>query len=664
MPPQQKQRAGLSSGSDNKRARENRVGPSCEPASPTPSTNDTGTSVVMPPGAVENVREDESPDETRFWALISSFRRHANPGYLVDIALSRVSGAPWRSTRHYNCIMRAGPKSDAPRIMMALRGDPTLNPDEYTYLLLAEACAHMGWTHDVRSSIAMMRQQDGIQPGVKMFNYLLAVYAREGDVHNTEAVFREITTTEGLQPTAHTYMLLIKAYGKGNMTEKMRAKFDEMRAAGVQPDKSTYMAMISSYAAAGSVRMAGWVLNVMRRNGFDPEECHYTQMANAFVVSNDVDGCQRYYDSLEANGTLSRLGEPAILFNMLLKAHANVGDHATIARLIERRRAQRLPMDAKMMSMLIQAYVAAGQMASAEEVLENMDRSRKKSMAPNVVSYTMLINGYGKKGDLDSAEGMLGRMTAAGVQPNYYTFTSLAIWNMRHGRLEQASRYLMEALQLGERQTRTNKVVMLALLELYGRHKNYSEMISLWEKLCDMGCFPSLRQKEGVLDLHTLNEFAAKLTVISELRRIRKDVRAGRPPKTALTIVTGRGLRDQLVLQSDESRPHSASAKEEESMLRRAVREILGNLGISANVPANNPGCFVVSTEELKRLGRIDPAECLRIGGMAPMVLHEESWALFSRDNSDALDGAGRDTTGTKHQGVSRRRRKRTSPRR
>ena len=94
--------------------------------------------------------------------------------------------------------MRAGPKSDAPRIMMALRGDPTLNPDEYTYLLLAEACAHMGWTHDVRSSIAMMRQQDGIQPGVKMFNYLLAVYAREGDVHNTEAVFREITTTEGL----------------------------------------------------------------------------------------------------------------------------------------------------------------------------------------------------------------------------------------------------------------------------------------------------------------------------------------------------------------------------------------------------------------------------------------------------------------------------------
>ena len=158
-----------------------------------------------------------------------------------------------------------------------------------------------------------------------------------------------------------------------------------------------------------------------------------------------------------------------------------------------------------------------------------------------------------------------------------------------------------------------------------------------------------MHKKEGTLDLHGLNEWGAKLAVISELRRIRndlknKDIVCSGP----LTIVTGKGLKSQNRHQEpsfikenhdenqnvqDNSTQTPASSSGDDMplpLLRRVVGELLCSLGIESKIPKYNDGCFVISLDELKRISSLEDGEVILRGGLAPMLLSEEKWAIRS----------------------------------
>jgi pentatricopeptide repeat protein len=73
-------------------------------------------------------------------------------------------------------------------------------------------------------------------------------------------------------------------------------------------------------------------------------------------------------------------------------------------------------------SIFLNFLTRAGKMKEAETVLEVM---RSRGLVPNTVTMTTLLNGYVKAEQLDTAESVLVRMHEAGLDPNVYTWTSL-----------------------------------------------------------------------------------------------------------------------------------------------------------------------------------------------------------------------------------------------
>ena len=588
---------------------------------------------------------------------MSSLRRQENPGYVVDTLLGVLRAADWRATRHYNALMRSAPMHEAPRIMMALRGsDQRLRPTEYSYFLLVQAYASLGLMTEARRSVRVMTEKDKLTAKTGIRNLLLEGYARQGDVRSASQVFREICDA-GITPNVPTYSHMMMAYGKADMLPDMLRVYEDMTAAGLRPTSRTFEAIIGGYASAGNVYGARWALEAMQREHIKPSDAHFTQIANAYANANDAHACKAYIDDLERSGVHVHV----TMFSTMLKAFARLGDHEKVRRLIEKRRLEGKLLNAKVMTTLVQAYANAGKMDEAWNVIErDMLSPNRRELMPTVVTYTVMINGYGKAGELDRARSVLDIMNAQGIRPNSHTLTSLAQWNLRHGSVDDASTFLTGAMQQHAPTFANNRVLMLTLLELYGRRSDFAEMIKLWHKLCESGCFPGIVSKKSTIDLHGLNEWGAKLAVIGELRRIRERVCEMKADSASpelmdpLTIVTGRGTLEAKLnyvtaaaaSKEDKDKYHTNSTTSDSKadmspsssasrtttpplpMIRRVVGDLLASLQIHSWVPADNEGCTVVPASELERLGALESAQALRIGGLAPMLLPQDHWMI------------------------------------
>ena len=346
---------------------------------------------------------DPTPEESLFWAQVSSLRSKKNKSYNVDMLLARLRNSSWRTARHYNALMRSAPKSETPRIFIALRADKQLKPNEYSYFLLVEAYTSLGGMLEAKRCVDLLEKQN-MNVNSNIYNALLHGYARQGDVANAMKTY-ETMRSRGMALGINTQNLLLMAHGKANKLDTMQALFEKMteneydeKIQEAKCKNGTYEIMLSSYAAAGNVVMARSIFDRMVEKGHTPRECHLTPMANAYVTAKDAEGAKAFLRELEENAIPIHTN----LFAIVLKALADQGNYEEVLQMIKRRGANHEQVTTKIWSCLVQAYAVAGRMKLARRVVDDMISSKRIDCHPNVVTYTIMINGYGMVRESDT----------------------------------------------------------------------------------------------------------------------------------------------------------------------------------------------------------------------------------------------------------------------
>ena len=359
---------------------------------------------------------DATPEESLFWAKVSSLRSKRNKSFNVDMLLARLRNSTWRTTRHYNALMRSAPKPETPRIFIALRADKQIVPDEYSYFLLVEAYSSLGGMVEASNCVELLENSSTMKVNANIYNALLHGYARQGDVPNAMKTY-ESMRSQDMTLGVKTQNLLLMAHGKANMLDKMQELFEEMDDDSNNNDddnnnhddvnggkrgevsssdltkrtNGTYEIMLSCYAAAGNVSMARTIFDRMMAKGHTPRECHLTPMANAYVIAKDAEGAKAFLRELEDKNIPIHTN----LFAIVLKALADQGNYKEVLSMIKRRSANQEHITTKIWSCLVQAYAVAGRMDMARRVVDDMISSKRLDCHPNVVTYTIMINGYG-----------------------------------------------------------------------------------------------------------------------------------------------------------------------------------------------------------------------------------------------------------------------------
>ena len=299
----------------------------------------------------------------------------------------------------------------------------------------------------------------GLEPGIEVYNMLLARAAEEKDEASLRRYF-EAVRDAGMQPNMVTYSIT-HAFYKRQRNERMRESALH-EACRIDPalnlflatdalhaevlDEKPYVDVFRRFQRIFRVRLLEDLALVpalgtrhdpaAERRKLRPDGVTLAVMVTSYCTSERaVANIWRLYtlyrakmrDRSRANAALRRV----LLCNGSFIPHAimlglgkRIAGLRHVASVLDDMLGPDAPIEADVYSwsIFLHLLTRAGRMAEAETVVRVM---AEHGMEPNAVTFTTLLSGYVRLNMADRAEGVLEQMAAAGVDANVYTWTSL-----------------------------------------------------------------------------------------------------------------------------------------------------------------------------------------------------------------------------------------------
>ena len=167
---------------------------------------------------------------------------------------------------------------------------------------------------------------------------------------------------------------------------------------------------------------------------------------NAAAVAGDMAETENLLRLLVQRSELT-----ADAFHILIKGYGIARETESLRLVQGRMERSGLSADVDTFNSLVAAFVRAGSVTDAEEVVRGVEEAAggEAAVVPGVRMYTALLQGYATAGDLSQALGILGRMGAHGVRPNAVTYATLAAMAVRSGDARVAETVAQQAKEQG-----------------------------------------------------------------------------------------------------------------------------------------------------------------------------------------------------------------------
>lgn len=144
-------------------------------------------------------------------------------------------------------------------------------PNCYTFTSLVAACANIAALNCGQQLHGRIYRR-GFNKNVELANALIDMYAKCGDVPDSERVFAEIADRRNL--VSWTSMMI--GYGSHGYGAEAVELFDEMVSVGIRPDRIVFMAVLSACRHAGLVERGLKYFNAMESEyGIEPDRDIY-----------------------------------------------------------------------------------------------------------------------------------------------------------------------------------------------------------------------------------------------------------------------------------------------------------------------------------------------------------------------------------------------------
>ncbi|KAI6099048.1 hypothetical protein F5141DRAFT_1144286 [Pisolithus sp. B1] len=224
-----------------------------------------------------------------------------------------------------------------------MKTSTSLRPSSITYGAVIAACARVGDTQAAERLFEEMAGQPNFKPRIPPYNTMMQMYTHTKPDRGRVLHFYELMLKAGIKPSAHTYKLLIDAYGTIEPIDIEAAEetFKKVESSAETSLQSTHWAaLINAYGCVlKDLDKAISVFNSIashpsaRRNPLNPlpDAVTYESLINVFVIHKRMDHVRTYLAKLQASG----VHMTAYIANLLIKGYSAAGDIEEARRVFE-----------------------------------------------------------------------------------------------------------------------------------------------------------------------------------------------------------------------------------------------------------------------------------------------------------------------------------------
>lgn len=281
-------------------------------------------------GALISCVKDTTDDSANAYSLYRESQiRGVHPNvFLYNTMISKLSRAR---------------KADLAMELFSKMKENGFSPSSVTYGAVIGACSRVGDVESAEALFEEMSSQQNFKPRVPPFNTMMQVYTYTRRDRDKVLHYYDLMVAAGVRPTAHTYKLLMDAYGT------------------IEPVNITAMEQtFATLCTDKSVRVLG---------------THWGSLINAYgCVQKDLDRAVEVFESIASHRS-TRKSNPmpdAVAYEALINVFITLRRTDLIPVYMDRFQSSGVHMTAYIANLLIKGYAVAGELEKARSVFVSL----------------------------------------------------------------------------------------------------------------------------------------------------------------------------------------------------------------------------------------------------------------------------------------------------
>lgn len=255
---------------------------------------------------------------------------------------------------------------------MALFSDAQMigcTPNVYLYNTIISKLAKARKADFALELFQQMKATPGVRPSSITYGAVIAACARVGDAQSAEHLFLEMSSQPNFKPRIPPYNMMMQLYAHTKPDrERVLHYYNQLLLAGVKPSAHTYKLLIDAYGTIEPVDVSAMegVFELLRNNGSVVlQGSHWAALINAYgCVKKDLEKAINTFDSIPA--------PDAVVYESLINVLVTNKQMTLAPSYLEKLKSSGVHMTAYIANLLIKGYAAAGDIEEARRIFENL----------------------------------------------------------------------------------------------------------------------------------------------------------------------------------------------------------------------------------------------------------------------------------------------------
>ncbi|KAI9059001.1 hypothetical protein FKP32DRAFT_1580614 [Trametes sanguinea] len=230
-----------------------------------------------------------------------------------------------------------------------------------------------------------------IPPTSVTYGAVIAACCRVGDAASAELLFQEMTSEPTFRPRVPPYNTMMQLYTHTKPDrERVLHYYNALREANVQPTAHTYKLLIDAYGCIEPIDLGAMQKvfdELLADRSVAVQGTHWAALINAWgCVQKDLDQALEIFDSIATHPTTNPQGPPmpdAVVYEALINTLVTVRRMDLVPMYLERLRASGVHMTAYIANLLIKGYASVGEIERSREIFESLHDPEEGVAAPH-----------------------------------------------------------------------------------------------------------------------------------------------------------------------------------------------------------------------------------------------------------------------------------------
>ncbi|KAH9885082.1 hypothetical protein C8Q73DRAFT_795970 [Cubamyces lactineus] len=230
-----------------------------------------------------------------------------------------------------------------------------------------------------------------VQPTSVTYGAVIAACCRVGDAASAELLFQEMTSEPTFKPRVPPYNTMMQLYTHTKPDrERVLHYYNALRAANVQPTAHTYKLLIDAYGCIEPIDLPAMQQvfdDLVADRNVAVQGTHWAALINAWgCVQKDLDQAVAIFDSIATHPTTNPRGPPmpdAVVYEAMINTLVTLRRMDLVPAYIDRLRASGVHMTAYIANLLIKGYASVGNIERSREIFESLQDPQEGVAAPH-----------------------------------------------------------------------------------------------------------------------------------------------------------------------------------------------------------------------------------------------------------------------------------------